>query len=330
MILKKLNINLKGSKPVMKLIKKSIIFIMLITFIAAFSGCSEKVNNKEDKKAVKTETKTTYPLTISDSNGDKVTIDKEPKKIVSVAPNITETVFALGKGDELVGRTSYCDYPEAAKKVQDIGSITDPNVEKIIELKPDVVIASTHFKAAVEKKLKALGIKVVVIYDANNFDGVYKDIDTVGEILNAQKKSNEIIAGMKKKVGDVVSKVKDAKKPTVYYVVSFGKSGDYTATGETFIAQMIDMAGGDNIAKDGKNWAYSKEKLIEKEPNIVIVSKYYNTKAQFVKTAGYNKLKAVKDNKVLEIDNNLLDRQGPRIADGLEEMAKLLHPELFK
>ncbi|OPJ63056.1 ABC transporter substrate-binding protein [Clostridium oryzae] len=314
----------------MKLLKRSIIFLLIMTIIMAFGGCAAKTKNKDIKNEAKTETKTTYPLTVKDSNGDEVTIDKEPKRVVSVAPSITETVFALGKGDELVGRSSYCDYPKKAKKVQDIGSITDPNVEKIIALKPEVVIAATHFKAAVEKKLKDLGIKVVVIYDANDFNGVYNGIDTIGKILNAKKKAAELVAGMKTKVNSIVDKIKDAKKPTVYYVISFGKSGDYTATGETFIAQMINMAGGENIAKDAKGWAYSKEKLIQKNPDIVIVSKMYNTKAQFIKADGYKKLKAVAKGKVLEIDNNLLDRQGPRIADGLEEMAKLLHPDLFK
>lgn len=313
-------------KTMTKIITTILAMVVCFTFTACSSNNSAGSSSQTSKKSAVTE----YPYTVKDSNGNEVVIEKEPKRIVSVAPSITELVYALGKGDELVGRTDYCDYPEAAKKVQSIGSLTDPNVEKIIELKPDIVIASTHFKEDVAKKLQGLGIKVVVLYDSTNLDGAYNSINTLGSMINAQNKADELVLSMKKKISDIQQKVKDKKAPKVYYVVGFGKYGDFTATGDTFISQMIDFAGGDNIAKDASGWKYSLEKIIEKDPEYIIISKNFNMKKQFEATAGYKNLSAVKNNKVIEIDENLLNRQGPRTADGVEALAKILHPDLFK
>ncbi|EES91028.1 ABC transporter substrate-binding protein [Clostridium botulinum] len=299
--------------------------IFTCTFL--FTGCVNKPV-KENKTEISESVN--YPLKIKDSYNREVTIDKEPTRIVSIAPNITETVFALGKGEKLVGKTDYCDYPKDVKKVQTIGSLTKPNIEKIVELKPDVVIASTHFKKEVLSKLEKLNIKVLVLYGAETFDGVYDTINKVGEVLNAKSQASKLVNNMKEKVANVTNKVKNSNKPKVYYVVSYGKMGDFTATGDTFIGSMIEMAGGINVAKDSTKWQYSIEKLVEKNPDIIICSKYFNTKKGIEISNGYKDLKAIKNGKLIEIDNNLLDRQGPRIAEGLEDLAKIIHPDLFK
>jgi iron complex transport system substrate-binding protein len=313
-----------------KSMKKLITAILASVIMFTFAACnnSNKENNSGEVQQEASVTK--YPYTAKDSEGKEVIIESEPKKIISAAPSITELIYALGKGDELVGRTDYCDYPEEAKNVQSIGSLTDPNIEKIIELKPDVVVASTHFKDDVAKKLEDLGIKIVVLYNANDFDGAYDTINTLGQIVNAQDKAEEVVSGMKKKIEDIKEIVKGKETPKVYYVVGFGKDGDFTATGDTFISQMLEMAGGNNIAKDASGWAYSLEKIIENDPEYIIISKNYGMKEQFISTEGYKQLSAVKNNRVIEIDNNLLDRQGPRLAEGIETLAKILHPDLFK
>jgi iron complex transport system substrate-binding protein len=129
---------------------------------------------------------------------------------------------------------------------------------------------------------------------------------------------------------DITSKVKDAKKPTVYYVAGFGKSGDFTAGKNTFIGNMIEIAGGKNAADDAIGWKYSVEKLVEKDPDILICSKFYASKKGIEATTGYKDLNAVRNGKLLEVDDNIIVRQGPRLAEGLEAIAKLIHPELFK
>ncbi|WP_035293890.1 ABC transporter substrate-binding protein [Clostridium sp. KNHs214] len=311
----------------MKIFKKFIVSCLFLTMLFSLSACSNK--NANSSKA-KNDTKISYPLNIKDSYNREVTIEKEPEKIVSLAPNITETIFALGKGDKLVGKTDYCDYPEASKKIQSVGGLKNPNIEKIAELKPDLVIASTHFDKKVLQKLEALNIKTVVLYGKDNLDGAYSTIEKLGTILNSKGKSNEIVSNMKKKVNSIREKVKGKSTPSVYYVISYGKFGDYTAGGDTFINELIETAGGKNIASDVKGWQYSIEKVIEKNPYMVICSKYFDAKKGIQNTNGYKDLAAIKNNKLYEIDNNLLDRQGPRLADGLEALAKIIHPELFK
>lgn len=306
---------------------KSII-MMLIVAILAFGlvSCGEK-KNEEGNNSV-TEAVTTYPLTITDTNGKEVVIESEPKTIVSLGPNVTEMIYSLDKGDKLVGRTKYCDYPEQVLQVQEVGTLTKPNLELIAEIKPDLVVASTHFKDEAQAKLDELGIPTIVLYSEDSFDGVYNSIETLGKILNSSSKSEEVVTGMKEKVAEVTKKVEGLEAPSIYYVVGFGEK-DSTAGGNTFIGEMIRMANGKNIADDSEGWSYSKEKLAEKNPEMIVLSKYYDTKVTFTTTDFYKDLDAVKNDKVYEIDENMLNRQGPRLADGLEALAKILHPEAF-
>lgn len=305
---------------------KALAFSIILAFMFIFVSCA-KTQTPEGTNTSKAQ----YPLKITDSYNREVTIDKKPERIISLAPNITEIIAELNATDRLVGRTDYCDYPENIKTIESVGSLTDPNIEKIASLKPDIVIASTHFKKEVLEKLEQLNIKVVVLYGPESFDGVYEVIKKVGDVIGEPDAAGKIVDEMKKKVDDVLSKVKEAKdKPKVYYVISYGKFGDYTAGEGTFIDNMIEMAGGINIASDVKGWQYSLERIVKNDPDIIICSKYFDTKNGIMNTPGYKDLRAVKEGKLIEIDNNLLDRQGPRIAQGLEELAKIIHPELFK
>lgn len=310
--------------------KKIFPIILGLIMMVSVTACTKAPAESVTKAAAEVAKQTIYPLTIKDSFGREVIIQKEPKTIVSVAPNITETIFALSKNSELVGRTDFDTYPAEVKDIASIGGLQNPNVEKIAELKPDIVIASSFFPKEVVTKLEELKIPVVVLYGPDSFDGAYDTINKVGQILNSGDKSNSIVAGMKKKVDSVEAKVKDLPTPSVYYVVSFGKTGDFTAGTETFVGKMLEMAGGKNSASDTKDWNYSIEKLVEKNPDLLICSKYFDTKAGIQKTTGYKDLSAVKSGKLYEIDNNLVDIQGPRLADGLEALAKIIHPEAFK
>ncbi|HHX61399.1 MAG TPA: ABC transporter substrate-binding protein [Epulopiscium sp.] len=263
------------------------------------------------------------------NTGKEAKIKEQTMRIISVAPSITELIYALGKGDQLVGRSDYCNYPEQASEVPSIGSLSEPNVEKILELQPDIVFASAHFKEDIAKNLEDLGIQIVVIYNAEDFNGSYDSINRVGELINAKDKSQELVVSLEKEIEAISEKVKEHEMPKVYYVVGFGKDGDYTATGDTFVARMIEVAGGENIAKDATGWKYSLEKIIEEDPEYIFISQNYGMKEAFELAEGYKALSAVKNNKVIEIDDDLLNRQGPRLAQGVESLAKILHPDLF-
>lgn len=318
----------------MKNMKKSI-FLLFLVLVVSFSmiACSndkQDTNNNVEKTVEDSKPEQTkYPLVIKDSYDREVTIEQEPESIVSVAPNITETIYALDKGETLTGRTDFDDYPEQVTAIESIGSLTDPNLEKIVEIKPDLVLASTHFKKEVVEKLEEAGIKVAVFYEKENFDGTYKVIEDVGKVINAQDEAQNVIEDMKKTVEEVNDKVKDKEKKSTYYVVGFGEGGEFTAGKDTFIGEVIEMAGGKNSADDVDGWSYSLEKLVENDPDLLVVPNRTGEKEKLMNTNGYKDLTAVKQDKVYEIDDNLLSRQGPRLSEGLLELAKIIHPDAF-
>lgn len=268
-------------------------------------------------------------LTMVDYRNREVTLEKEPIRIISLAPNVTETIFALGAQDKLLGRTDYCDFPSDAANITSIGTLLQPSIEKIVELNPDLIIASTHFSNELLAKLTEIHLKVIVIDEMDSLDGLYTNILDIGLIVNKAAKSKEVVNNLKTRITELTNKLAEVKKPKIYYVISYGQYGDYTAGGDTFISEVIELAGGNNIAKDSIGWSYSLEKIVEKNPDIIICSKYYGAKEGIESSTGYKELPAVKNRKLFTIDNNLVDRQGPRIADGMEALAKIFHPELF-
>ncbi len=316
----------------MTLKKRNIILMMSLIFIMTLSlmGCQSSKVEMEKEQPIESSIEEGYPLTLTDSMGREITLESEPKRVISIGPNITETIYAIGAQDKLIARTDYCDYPEEVSQKDSIGSLREPNIEKILELNPDLIIASTHFDLEVLKKLEDLDLKVAVLYGEENFEGVYDTIQKTGTFLNVEANATKVIDEMKAKVDEVLDAVKDEKRPEMYYVVSYGEGGDYTATGETFVSQLIEMAGGINVASDAEGWKYNIEKLVEKDPDIIVCPKYFDSKEGIMKANGYKELTAVKEGRLFEIDNNMLDRQGPRLAMGLEELAKLLHPDKFK
>ncbi len=307
-------------------LKRKVLTVLMATMlIFTFSACNKSGDGNESKGNADG-----HSITLKDSYDREVTLDREPERVISIAPNITEIIFAMGKQDKLVGRTEFCDYPEEVKNIESIGNIDHPNVEKIVELQPDIVITSTIFTKEMLQKLEEANVKVAILHAEDSFEGVYDIIEKTGILLNDRDKANSIVAEMKEKVELVKNKVDGLKKPSVYYVMGYGEYGDYTAGRDTFISRMIEMAGGKNVADDIEGWKYNIESLLEKDPDILICSKYYDSKAGIENADGYKELSAVRGQKLFEIDNNMLERQGPRLADGLVEMAKIIHPEAFE
>ncbi len=317
----------------MKKIKHWLLASMMIMTLVILAGCqSAKPEAAVPKEAEATAAavSTTYPLTITDASGTEFTFDKQPEVVISLSPAATETIFAIGKGDLLKGRTDYCNYPVEAQQVQSLGSIMKPNVEAIVALKPDVVFVSKMFSDDVKAQMDSLGIKVFNLAAHDTVDGVYTSIISAGQILDAPSEADKIVTNMKKTIADVAEKVKGAEPKSAYYVVGYGEYGDYTAGKGTFIDQMITMAGGTNAANDVEGWKYSLEKLIEKNPDFLICKNDDGDKAGIEAANGYKDLTAVKEGRLIEIENELLDIQGPRTAEGVLALAKILHPELFK
>jgi iron complex transport system substrate-binding protein len=274
----------------------------------------------------KDENATVYPLSIVDSFDNEAVIESEPVRIVSCAPAITEMLFELGAGEKVVGRTDYCNYPAEVSEIESVGMIDVPSIEAIVALEPDLVIASSIFTEDSYKTLTDLGITVVIFHDEYDVDGVKNMISSVGEIINRQEAAQNLIFEMTETIEGVQNSVEELEKPTVYYAMSFGEYGDYTAGGDTYVHQMITAAGGDNIASDLIGWSYSVEKLVEEDPDVIIVNQYMLE--DFLATPPYSELSAVKNGRVYGIDADLIERQGYRNAEGIALLADLFYPEL--
>ena len=291
---------------------------------------NESTSTESNAETVSTEidNEDMYPMTIVDSNGDSIVIEKEPERVISVAPNLTEVMYVIGAQDKLVGRSDYCDYPAEVMEVESVGSISKPDMEKIISLNPDVVIVSTHFDEENTKKLEELKIPVVTLYEDKDVTGVYGMIETLGKVVNRVDEAEVAVKKMQDTVAEVEEKVAGLEAPSVYYVVGYGEYGDYTAGGDTFVGGMLTIAGGDNIAKDVQGWNITLEEIVAADPEIIIIPSY--AQGDFETQPNYCELTAVKEGRVFAIDNNMLDRQGYRNAEGIKTLAQIFHPEAFK
>lgn len=322
------------------MLKKMMIVLLIIVVALGVVACSdveaeasadqtEVVEEDSNQEEMVEEGETVYPLTFTDGRDREVTIEQKPEKVISLAPSITETLHYIDAWEYLIGRTAYAAYPEKVSEVESIGTLREPNIEKIVELNPDLVIASTHFKEETLNKLEKVGIQVVMVISQDSFEGVYQNVETLGKIFNKSDEASNVIEEMKAKVESVQAKVKDTSPKTVYYVLGYGEYGDFTATGETFISEMIEMAGGKNIAKDGSGWKYSLEKIVEKDPELLICDA--GNKAGIKEASGYKELTAVKNDKIYELeDKQRIQVMSPRLVLGLEDLAKIIHPEVFE
>lgn len=277
-----------------------------------------------------------FPLTVTDDLGRKVTIEKLPQRIVSLAPSNTETLFALGLGDRIVGTTDYCDYPEEAKSKPRVSGYSTPNLEKLVSVEPDFIVAESIQEKTVLPALEKLGIPVFVT-SATSIDIILKNIEVLGKINGKSKAAEKLIADMASKIEAITSKttlLAQEDRPQVLYVIWFNPI--WTMGSNTFTDDLLNQAGGNNVFSGDfeKSRVVSLEAVVNKNPQVIIVSAMA-TSADTI----YNNLKketrlvtvdALKNNRIYKIsDSNLIERPGPRIVEGLEEMATLIHPELF-
>lgn len=311
----------------------ALVFAVAATVVAGCGGTTAKdtpAPPTASKEAPKTEAKvTTYPITLKDATGREVTLTAEPKRIISIAPSNTELVFALGKGSLLVGRTDFCDFPAEAKQIESVGSLFPPNYEKIVSLKADLILMMGGNEPERTKLINDYKQTVFVV-QPNNFEQLYAGIKNLGVILNAQPAAEKVVTDMQSQVKAVTDKVaKATTKPSVFYPTWTDPL--MTAGSETFLDDIIRLAGGTNAAADVKGFTtYSMEKLQATNPDFLVTgSKDVTDKIKADKAwAGF---KAVKENKLVQVpDNNLVTRPGPRIVQGLQWFAETLHPEVMK
>jgi len=267
-----------------------------------------------------------------DETGRKVRIPDSPKRIVSMAPSLTEILFTLGLREEIVGVTDFCDYPEAALTKQRIGGFVNPSIEKIVSLKPDLIFGiKDGNRLDTVRRLSDLGFSVYVV-DPTGFDGVVKTIKNIGEVVRRREKSTEIVRKITKKKEAVVRLTQSLPRPKVFFQV--GYSPIVTVGRGSLGDDLIRLAGGRSISENesGSYPVYGVETILSKAPEVIILSSmdsrrdYLNLMKMW---QSWKELPAVKINAIYVIDSNLVDRPTPRIVEGLETLAKMIHPEAF-
>lgn len=277
-----------------------------------------------------------FPLTIVDDLGRTVEIKKLPQRIVSLAPSNTEILFALGLENKIVGTTDYCDYPEAAKSKTRVAGYTAPDMEKLVSVEPDLVLAEAIHEKTALPALEELGLTVIVM-SATSIEAVLNDITLVGRSNGKSKAAAQLVSDLTQRIEAVTSKTESLtpeERPGVLYVC--WHKPIWTMGSETFIDDLISKAGGVNIFADDfeKSRVASLESIVAENPQVIIVSGmgttgdlvYKNIK----KETRLRGVEAIVKDQVYKIsDADLIERPGPRIVDGLEEVAKLIHPEIF-
>lgn len=275
------------------------------------------------------------PGTLTDDLGRQVTIEAPPQRIVSHVPGITELLFALGLGERVAGVSDFCNYPEEAKLKEKVGGYFDPSVEKIVALEPDLVLTDGYVDYLMVQ-LEQLGIPCIVL-QPQDIDGILKNIELVGRATGVEKKAAEVVADLEVRMNNVTQKVKDASRPRVFYTfATIDLSNPWTAGPGSFVDSLIALAGGENIGvKASAPWVqFSIEELVNSDPEIIIVDAGHGSAVTPVEELkaqpAWREITAIKENRIYRIDGDLVNRSGPRIIQGLEEMARMIHPELFK
>jgi iron complex transport system substrate-binding protein len=305
-------------------------FVLLTTLSLLLAACSPAVPPVIP-------TPTTPPLTFTDGLKRTVTLNAPAARIISLAPSNTEILFAIGAGPQVIARDDFSDYPAEAKTLPSVGSSNGKyDLEKIASLKPDLVIASELNTPDQVKSLEDLKITVYYLSNPTDMEGLYANLVTVSELSGRKAQAETLVASLRQRVKAVQDKVAGAAShPSIFYELdATDPAKPYTAGPTTFIDQLIQIAGGVNIAGTLSNpWPQlSLEDILVKNPDMILLgdAAYGNSPEQVKQRPGWTGLKAVKDGNIQVFDDNLVSRPGPRMVDGLEILAKIIHPELFK
>jgi len=301
------------------------VLILAVLGAVALSGCGS--GSSTGGEASPAASASSGPITVTDGTGVTVTMDQPATRIVSLAPANTEIAYAIGAGDKMVAGTSYDDYPEEAKSLPKIGDFANPNVEKIASFNPDLVLAAGGIQDKLRTKLEGLGMKVYVV-DPKTYDGVMTDITNLGQLTGSTQQAQQVTDTMQKAKDDVQAQVASASRPATFLEI-YSKPL-MTAGGETFIDDMITLAGGTNLgATAGSGFpTFSTEVLFKNDPAVYIADSGSMSKpGDITKRAGFGVLTAVKDGHVYVIEDSIIARPGPRLAQGLQDLVKMIHPE---
>lgn len=244
-------------------------------------------------------------------------VPTHPHRVVSLSPAVTEIMFALGADSLLVGRTEFCVYPPEASQIENVGGISNLNVEKVLSLNPDLVISGSMIPRKVVEQFNKMGVPLVSVIEKQHFEALYENIEKIGSLVGSQRAADSLNQVLRNEVASL--KLTPTTTPkSVYYVVGFGSGGNFTAGGNTFINDIINMAGGHNIAADSEGWTYSIEALLKADPDIIVIRQ--EDSATFCRTAPYSQLSAVKQGHLVTMQDGMMDLQVPRNIEVIKRL----------
>lgn len=283
-----------------------------------------------------------YPLVIKDALGRVVTIKSEPSRIVSGAPTITETLFALGLSDKVVGADSYSNYPQEfldlknQGKIKVVGGVTTLDPEKVAALRPDLVVIDASLQGKFIPALESLGLTVVAL-DAKSVDNVRENFQLLAKVTFKLSEGTRLVNELNAAVQDVSSKTSSTNATRVLFIVWHDPM--YAAGGGTYLNELISIAGGANIVSDRAGWVVvNPEQVVAANPSVIIMSSMSlpldpdALLSYFRNLPGFSNVDAIKNNRFYILTNessNALERAGPRLNDGLYLLGYILHPEAF-
>jgi len=292
---------------------RQVVIISVLFAIAFSASCSREVSLTE----------TTAVRSVTDDLGRTVNVPVKIDRAVSLAPSLTEMIFAVGAGDTLVGVTSYCNYPEQAKTIEKVGDTMTPNIERIIVLKPQIVFVSTASQLeAFTKTLDDQGIAVFVS-DGKSLDDVYRSLNQFGDLFGTKKRAANLVSDLTQRADAVRSSVEG--KPTPKVFVQISNDPLFTIGKDSFLTEVLEHAGGTSATKDVPT-AYpklSKETAMAMDPDVIILSESEDNREA---NAVFKNSTAVKNGRVYRVNADILSRPGPRLVDAIEQIARDLHP----
>jgi iron complex transport system substrate-binding protein len=321
--------------------------IVLTLLIALLIGCAPAAQTTPvvdsaptevaATEAVATEapTESAAYLVTSDGLGREVTLAAPAQRVVSLAPSVTELLFAVGAGDQVVGRDEFSDYPAEATSIDSVGgSMGEYSVEAIVALEPDLVLAAEINTPELVSQLEDLGLTVFYVNNPTSIEEMYGSLENVAALTGHDV--TELIDSLKARVAAVDEKIAPiSARPSVFYEIdATDPAKPYTYGPGTFGNLLIERAGGFNIGSEAAD-AYpqlSLEQIVVANPSIILLgdAMWGITTESVLARPGWETIEAVKSNQIFPIDDNLISRPGPRLVDGLEALAKILHPDLFE
>jgi len=278
-----------------------------------------------------------YPRTFTDAVGNEITFEEEPERIISLAPSNTEITYALGQGDKVVGLTDNDNFPEEVSEIESVGGM-EFNVEMIVGLDPDVVLAhesGVAFAQEAYDQLNDAGVNLFIVEDAQDINATYETIESVGQVLGAEEKAEQIVTEMKEgfaEIEEITAEVADEDRQSVFFETSPAPE-IYTAGKNTFLNELLEVAGADNAAGEQDGWvAMDPEAIIELNPDVIITtygSYVEDAFGEVMSRDGFDVVDAVANERVYDLDSDKLSRSGPRLVEGARELAEAVYPELF-